>query len=52
MFSFFLNNIVDWRLTIFGFMILLVVYYLQDGIVGFVRSYYAAITGRTALCRT
>ena len=48
-FSFFLNNIVDWRLTIFGFMILLVVYYLQDGIVGFVRSYYAAITGRTAL---
>ena len=48
-FSFFLNNIVDWRLTIFGFMILLVVYYLQGGIVGFVRSYYAAITGRTAL---
>ena len=48
-FSFFLHNIVDWRLTIFGFMILLVVYYLQDGIVGFVRSYYAAITGRTAL---
>ena len=48
-FSFFLDNIVDWRLTIFGFMILLVVYYLQDGIVGFVRNYYAAITGRTAL---
>ena len=48
-FSFFLHNIVDWRLTIFGFMILLVVYYLQDGIVGFVRNYYAAITGRTAL---
>ena len=48
-FSFFLHNIVDWRLTIFGFMILLVVYYLQDGIVGFVRNYYAAVTGRTAL---
>jgi branched-chain amino acid transport system permease protein len=28
----------DWRLSIFGLMILFVVYYLQDGIVGFVRS--------------
>jgi branched-chain amino acid transport system permease protein len=37
-FSFRLENIVDWRLTIFGLMTLFVVYYLQDGIVGFVRS--------------
>jgi ABC-type branched-subunit amino acid transport system ATPase component/ABC-type branched-subunit amino acid transport system permease subunit len=37
-FSFWLQNITDWRLTIFGLMILFVVYYLQDGIVGFVRS--------------
>jgi branched-chain amino acid transport system permease protein len=29
---------VDWRLTIFGLMTLFVVYYLQDGIVGFFRS--------------
>jgi branched-chain amino acid transport system permease protein len=37
-FSYFLENIVDWRLTIFGFMTLFVVYYLQDGIVGYVRG--------------
>ncbi len=47
-FSFWLENITDWRLTIFGFMILLVVYYLQDGIVGFVRNYYASLTGKSA----
>jgi len=28
----------DWRLSIFGVIMLFVVYYLQDGIVGFVRS--------------
>ena len=37
-FSFWLNSITDWRLSIFGLMILFVVYYLQNGIVGFVRS--------------
>lgn len=37
-FSFKLQNITDWRLTIFGVMTLFVVYYLQDGIVGFVRN--------------
>jgi ABC-type branched-subunit amino acid transport system ATPase component/ABC-type branched-subunit amino acid transport system permease subunit len=37
-FSFYLTTVTDWRLTIFGLMILLVVYYLQDGIVGFVRG--------------
>ncbi len=37
-FAFWLETITDWRLTIFGLMILFVVYYLQDGIVGFVRD--------------
>ncbi len=37
-FSFKLENIVDWRLTVFGLMTLFVVYYLQDGIVGFLQS--------------
>jgi branched-chain amino acid transport system permease protein len=39
-FSFWLQAITDWRLSIFGLMILFVVYYLQDGIVGFVRSLF------------
>ncbi len=46
-FSFWLNSIADWRLSIFGFMILLVVYYLQNGIVGFAKTFYIAITGKT-----
>ena len=33
-----IENMVDWRLTIFGLMTLFVVYYLQDGIVGFFRQ--------------
>ena len=37
-FSFYLENIVDWRLTIFGFMTLFVVYYLQDGVIGYLKS--------------
>jgi branched-chain amino acid transport system permease protein len=37
-FAFWLKEMTDWRLSIFGLMILFVVYYLQDGIVGFVRS--------------
>ncbi|MBC3870475.1 branched-chain amino acid ABC transporter ATP-binding protein/permease [Undibacterium oligocarboniphilum] len=37
-FSYKLESITDWRLTIFGLMTLFVVYYLQDGIVGFVNS--------------
>lgn len=37
-FSYKLENIVDWRLTIFGLMTLFVVYYLQDGIVGFLQN--------------
>jgi len=37
-FSFKLENIVDWRLTIFGLMTLFVVYYLQEGIVGYLQG--------------
>jgi branched-chain amino acid transport system permease protein len=40
LFSYKLENITDWRLTIFGLMTLFVVYYLQDGIVGFVSSLF------------
>jgi branched-chain amino acid transport system permease protein len=40
-FSFWLQSITDWRLSIFGLMILFVVYYLQDGIVGFVRNLFS-----------
>ncbi|MDB5764535.1 MAG: putative transporter [Herminiimonas sp.] len=41
-FAYQLESITDWRLTVFGLMTLFVVYYLQDGIVGFLRG----ITGR------
>jgi len=44
--SYRLDSITDWRLSIFGLMILFVVYYLQDGIVGFVRSLHARATVR------
>ena len=37
-FAYRLENITDWRLTVFGLMTLFVVYYLQDGIVGFLRN--------------
>ncbi len=36
--SFKLQTMTDWRLSIFGLITLFVVYYLQDGIVGFVRG--------------
>ena len=39
-FAFWLKSITDWRLSIFGLMILFVVYYLQNGIVGFVRALF------------
>ena len=50
-FSFWLDSISDWRLSIFGFMILLVVYYLQNGIVGFAKSFYHSIVGKTKTIR-
>jgi branched-chain amino acid transport system permease protein len=40
-FSYRLENITDWRLTIFGLMTLFVVYYLQDGVMGFMRDLVA-----------
>ena len=48
LFSYKLENIVDWRLTIFGLMTLFVVYYLQDGIIGFLRN----ALGRSARAAT
>ncbi len=36
--SFVLTTMTDWRLSIFGVITLFVVYYLQDGIIGFVRN--------------
>jgi branched-chain amino acid transport system permease protein len=47
-FSFWLQSITDWRLSIFGLMILFVVYYLQDGIVGFFRSLFLGKRVKTA----
>ncbi|GGC80796.1 branched-chain amino acid ABC transporter ATP-binding protein/permease [Undibacterium terreum] len=41
LFSYKLENITDWRLTIFGFMTLFVVYYLQDGIIGFINGFFS-----------
>ena len=49
--SFWFDSIADWRLSIFGAMILLVVYYLQDGIVGFAKSFYLAMSGKTKTAR-
>ena len=46
-FAFWLQSITDWRLSIFGLMILFVVYYLQDGIVGFARSLFVRKTLNT-----
>jgi len=37
-FSFQIEDMTDYRLTIFGLMILLVIFYLPDGIVGFLRK--------------
>ena len=58
-FSLVLERIVDWKLTIYGLMILFVVYYLPDGIMGFVNKVLAQIaptlasrqSGRTAPAR-
>ncbi|MFL6629804.1 MAG: ABC transporter permease subunit [Vitreoscilla sp.] len=36
--SFVLSSMTDWRLSIFGLITLLVVYYLQDGIIGYLRQ--------------
>ncbi|MDT9001049.1 ATP-binding cassette domain-containing protein [Paucibacter sp. APW11] len=36
--SFVLTTMTDWRLSVFGVITLFVVYFLQDGIIGFVRN--------------
>ena len=41
-FSLFLEKITDYKLSIFGMMILFVVYFLPEGIVGFLRQLVAA----------
>ena len=46
LFSYKLENITDWRLTIFGLMTLFVVYYLQDGIIGFFRGMFVKGSAR------
>ncbi|HUW27747.1 MAG TPA: branched-chain amino acid ABC transporter ATP-binding protein/permease [Sulfuriferula sp.] len=37
-FGYWIHNITDYRLTVFGAMILFVIYYLPDGIMGFLRG--------------
>ena len=39
-FAMLLRNVTDWRLSIFGAMILFVVYYLPDGIYGYLRRLF------------
>ena len=51
-FAYRLESITDWRLTIFGLMTLFVVYYLQDGIVGFVRDSAARFMKPTTVAAT
>jgi ABC-type branched-subunit amino acid transport system ATPase component/ABC-type branched-subunit amino acid transport system permease subunit len=46
-FSLFLQRIVDYKLTIYGLMILFVVYYLPDGIVGFLRQTLSRIAPKS-----
>ena len=43
-----LSSVTDYRLTIFGLMILFVVYYLPDGIVGYLRDLIPALRPRHA----
>ncbi|MFO1166742.1 MAG: branched-chain amino acid ABC transporter ATP-binding protein/permease [Rhodoblastus sp.] len=51
--SLFLTKITDYKLTLFGMMILFVVYYLPDGIVGFLKQSLAQVLpgmfGRTQM---
>jgi len=43
--SFKLENMTNWRITIFGLLILFVVYYLQEGIIGWAKEVYGAWEG-------
>jgi branched-chain amino acid transport system permease protein len=40
------ENVTDYRLSIFGFMILFVVFYLPDGIMGFLRGLFPILKPR------
>ncbi|MBY0613150.1 MAG: branched-chain amino acid ABC transporter ATP-binding protein/permease [Beijerinckiaceae bacterium] len=42
-FSLYLQNITDYKKTVYGLMILFVVYYLPDGIVGFLKTLVGSI---------
>ena len=46
--SFVLETMTDWRLSIFGLITLFVVYYLQDGIIGFARNMFGMKGGARA----
>jgi ABC-type branched-subunit amino acid transport system ATPase component/ABC-type branched-subunit amino acid transport system permease subunit len=46
--SFVLETMTDWRLSIFGLITLFVVYYLQDGIIGFARAMFGMKGGARA----
>jgi branched-chain amino acid transport system permease protein len=46
--SFKLEALSDWRLTIYGLITLFIVYYLQDGIVGFLREAFNLRSGGAA----
>jgi branched-chain amino acid transport system permease protein len=48
-FAFSLKNVSDWRLTIFGLMILFVVFYLPDGIVGWMTARFPKLVPKVAL---
>jgi branched-chain amino acid transport system permease protein len=47
--SFVLQTMTDWRLSIFGLITLFVVYYLQDGIVGYARHALGLKTGSASV---
>jgi branched-chain amino acid transport system permease protein len=48
-FSLTLTNVADWRLTIFGLMILFVVFYLPDGIVGWITQRFPKLAPKPRL---
>jgi branched-chain amino acid transport system permease protein len=50
-FSYSIDDMTDYRLTIFGLMILLVIFYLPDGIVGYVRRVWISRFAATAETR-
>ena len=50
--SFVLQTMTDWRLSIFGLITLFVVYYLQDGIIGYVRQALGLKTGAASVQAT